>query len=426
MTSRSLSLRRGFDEQSRQTVLFLELDLSWRGPICGVTRSTICPELSSITSFRDEGAPVIVLEDFEGVSLSSLVERQTLPQSDALTILRKVATALDHLHAAKQTHGAVRPSSIMVSPENEVRVFDWMVGWKDQPAEFLAEAAEYLSPERLSNAPEGPRADQFTLGTIAHELLLGRAAFPADGLAEKLFRIRHGLWDDGVMGEIGLSSYRVYDRVFSVKPEDRFDSCTAFVDELENASRQRSYSETKLVEIRDPGSLPTRLSEQAKPAQVSRLQPRASVTGWWIAAAVAALVAFAMGLLNSRMQNQIDESENQAETLAGAAPATVDISHNGVFSVCNPSPVAVDIGELAVAYWGEDHTLKVFNSTQYTREGWKVAPASSQLLSWPLGEKTVWDGSVLLYFVRVRQGQKEYVVSGRWGRNEQGCLRLSS
>jgi serine/threonine protein kinase len=428
----SRGLTRGFDDQSQRTVLFLEPNLPWRLASGQKAPRTASPEFSAIITTREGSSTVVVLEDFDGVSLQSLMERRLLSQADALVILRKLAVALDHLHACQQIHGALRPSSILIGAGQEVRIFDWMLGWKDMPLTLLSEAAEYLSPERLSNKPEAPRADQFTLGIIAYELVVGREPFPADGLAEKLFRTRYGLWDDGAIGEIELATHKVYDRVFTTHPKDRFDSCSAFVEELEKAFQQRSYTETRLVSVEteeNPGYAPAFLRENTKCEEASPAQRASHVShtfGWWAAAAAVALIAFVLGLSNWRMQSQIDELGNQAETLMGMAPASADISQNGIFTVCNSSPGAIDVSELAVAYWGQDHKLQVFNSTQYTQEGWKVSPASSQLFSWPLGQKTVWDGSVLFYFVRVRDGQKEYIVSGRWDGKAQGCLHLSS
>ncbi len=417
-----LDLSRGLDEQSQRSVLFLKLSFPWHPSIGEGSPWAECAELSPIVAIPDESSPLIVLEDFDGVSLQSLMDRQLLPQQDAFTILKRLAAALDHLHNCQHLHGALRPSSVMVGAGFELRIFDWMVVWKDVPAVFLATAAEYLAPERLANASEGPRADQFALGTIAHQLLLGRPPFPADAPAEKLFRIRYGLWDDGGMREIELATYKVYDRVFSIDPDNRFASCSAFVQELESASRQRSYTETRLVAVEeDTSHLAAHSSEAERQEKVSPVRRQAK--GWWLWLAAAVLLA--LGGWTWRAQNQYDALNDQLAALNGMAPASADTSQNGKFAVCNSSPLMLDVRELAVAYWDQNHKLQVFNSTRYTQQGWTLGPGGTLPLFWRTEQNTVWDGSVLFYFARIRQGQKEYVVSGRWDGRAQGCLHLS-
>ena len=425
VSRRAFTLRRSSDPQLHRPTLSLELNQTLSSRVISSSPPSLSPGLSPILLVRDQSPRVVVLDGFDGECLPAVLKKQPLPQNEALKILRGAAVALDSLHRAQKVHGAMGPHSILVGAKNEVRVFDWMIGWNNVPAELLSDAAEYLPPERLSNRATGAQADQFALGIIAHQLLLRRTPFPAAGLAEKLFRIRHGLWDDGVMGEIGLSVYRVYDRVFSVKPEDRFESCLTFVEELETASKQRVYTETKLVSVQPSASSPTRLSDGARQAPHSRSESRSRLKIWWAAASIAALLAFVLGVFDWRLQHQVDELDNQSEAVGVTAPAAADISSNGVFNVCNSSPTPIDIRELAVAYWGKDHRLQVFNSTHYSEQGWQVAPSSSQLLSWPLGQKSVWDGSVLFYFARIRQEQKEYVVSGRWDQSAQSCLPFS-
>jgi serine/threonine protein kinase len=420
MDGHLFSLTQGFDPRMQQTVLALKLNFSWRPPNPSEAPYKDCAQLSRIIATGERGSDDLWLDEFDGISLESLMTQGPLPLPDSFAILRQIAAALDHLHTFGHIHGALRPSSILVGAGLDVRIVDWMIGWNDVPPSLIAAASEYFSPEKLSDLPEGSHADQFALGTIAHQLLLGRTPFPADGLAEKLFRIRYGLWDDGATGEIEFATHGVYDRVFAIDPEERFANCSAFVDALEKASRQRSYSETRLIEVEE-NARPS-ASESHADATLGHTFPAA----WWVAAAAIALVACVMGIWTWHTQNQIDELGDRLGTQAVLDPASADLSRNGMFTVCNSSPAQVDIRELAVGYWDQNHKLQIFNSSQYTQEGWKVAPSSSQLFSWPPGQKTVWDGSVLFYFVRVRQEQKEYVVSGRWDANAQGCLHLPS
>jgi len=427
--SRMFNLNRGFSGTFQRPSLFLEPQFPWLVSDSALSSRTAwvgCPTLSPIEAIVDGDSPLITIEDFDGISLASRLEQQTPAATEAFSLLAQLAAAVDHLHTSNRVHGALSPISILIAEDGSLRIVDWMVDWNRVPLRFLSEVSGYLSPERLANGPAGPSADRFAFGVLAYQLLVGRVPFPGEGLAERLFRLRYGLFDDGVFAETDLANRSVFERVFSTDPVQRFDSCSVFLHELEKSQSQRSYAETRLLKVKEPSL--------ASPDAIKAVEladtppPRANyapLTGWWITSAVFALLAFVLGISNWQMQGQIDKAADLTEQLRMNAAVTGSLQ-NGKFQVCNASPDALNIRELAVAYWDRNHKLRVFSSTAYTQEGWVVASASSQFFTWLQGQKTVWDGSVLLYFVRVIRGEREYVVSGRWDGSAQGCLHLSS
>jgi serine/threonine protein kinase len=416
------SVSRAFNDRLQRSSLFLQL-----GFPCSLQRSneppsTDCPELTAVHAIVDGETPLAVLDDFEGRSLASILERGVSERVLSLSILRQIASALDRLHACGLVHGALKPTSILIGEGPSVRIVDWMVGWSGLPLRYLSDGAEYLAPERLALGQLGARADQFALGVISHQLLEGRRPFPG-GLAEQLFRIRFGLPGEGVFGETSIASHVVYDRVFSTDPAERFDSCTSMVQELEKLQRRRAYSETRLVEEDEPASLPLEMEGGTNHDADTPQDPLKPLSRWWIVAAVLALFAFGLGVLNWRTQASIDQIAAQGERFAD-----IDASGNlqdGAFRVCNVSPNPLEIRELAVAYWRANQKLSIFSSAADSQMRWSVAQDSSRLLTWPVGGKAVWDGSVLFYFARVQQGQKELIVSGHWsGSDVQDCLHF--
>jgi hypothetical protein len=231
------------------------------------------------------------------------------------------------------------------------------------------------------------------------------------------------LLDEGIFGETGFAMQAVFERVFSVDAEQRFDSCSAFVNELEKSPPQRSYADTRLLDVEDPQLQWSELSADPRGPSDSVEAGKSAPIAWWVMAAIFSVVAFVLGIANWRMQGRIDQANDLAEQLSASAAGGFQ---NGQFQFCNAAPEALDIRELAVAYWDANHQLRTFSSTAYTQNGWAIAPASSQFLSWPVGRKTVWDGSVVFYSLRVEQGRKEFLLSGHWNGNERGCLHLPS
>jgi serine/threonine protein kinase len=424
LQSDSFDLDRGFNAELNQTVLSLKLKFPWHGRTALRADQRGCPELIKVLALREADQPILILEDFECFSLDARLQKEAMPARDAFVILRHLAAAVDQLHACGLVHGALRPSGILIGQDLNLRIIDWMVDWNRVPTEYLREAAEYLSPERLANLHPGPAADQFSFAIIAYRLLAGRTPFPGEGLAENLFRLRYSLFDDAVFAEMGSTGYAVFARAFSFDPSQRFESCSALLSEIEKAPQQRIYAETRLLDVsEEQDDYPIPIGAATQEEQSNSGAGLVRLTAWWIAAAVSALLAFGLGVGNWYEQRQIDQLETAADRLNVSSSAG-SILQNGQFRVCNASAEGFDIRELAVAYWDSSHNLRVFNSNEYSPSGWKVAPASSQLISWPLGQKNIWDGSVLLYYVQVQQGQKEFNVSGRWSGGAQGCLQL--
>ncbi|HUO28386.1 MAG TPA: protein kinase [Bryobacteraceae bacterium] len=422
METQWLALSRAFHPRLQSPSLLLEIRFPWTFSPAGELPSQDCPELLAIHAVVEGESPSIVLSDFEGESLARLLARETLAPERAIALLRRLAAALDHLHACGLTHGALHPASILLGEADSLRIVDWAVGWNHLPLRYLSGAAEYLSPERLAGNAATGRADQFALGVLAHCLLDGRHPFPG-GIAEKLFRIRYGMPDQDLFGQTNFAPHAIYERAFSADPAKRFASCAAMIRELESVPRRRSYSETRLIAKEDETGAQQLVAEsrgQDEAAAAARNGTRFS--RWWAAAAALALLALGLGFADWRLQGRIGETAAQTEQVsAGSAASALE---GGSFRVCSLSPGALHIRELAVAYWNADRRLVVFNSTAYTPSGWTVPPGAASALSWSPGGNPVWNGAVLFYFASVQRGGQEFVVSGRWDGTRDGCLHL--
>jgi hypothetical protein len=377
-------------------------------------RETMMSRAANITSDIETAS----VDAGEGI-LATILETSPIEASEAFLILRQIATAVDEMHTAGSFHGALNPWSVRIVNDRSASILSPTRDRNETPHAPDAEAAQYLSPECLSTSDAGTAADQFSLGVIAYRMLLGRSPFTGAGLAETLFLIRYGILDQGAHAYIDFAMQGVFDRVFSVQPEHRFASCLEFVEALERIPR-RTYSETRLLENEEELSLIL----PDPPTQSGQREPRRAGSVWWWAAAPLSLLAFALGLANWYAHREIGRiSEQTAMAMRNQENAGL---HNGKLAVCNTSPDPIHIREAAAAYMNSASHLTVFNSTEHTHDGWVIASARSETLSWRPGSDAGWDGSVLFYFLRVVRGEKEYVIAGRWNGASEGCLHLGS
>lgn len=353
------------------------------------------------------------IADTANVSLSGFVESSALTVEDSLSVGRRLASALDDLHAQDAVHGALCPSLIAVDDALTASIVP------PSPAHSSAnciEALLYLSPEQLRGEPPTAASDQFSLGLIAHRLILGRNAFSADGIAESLFLAYYGILDQSADAFVDCTTQAVFDRVLSVNPAHRFASCLEFAEALDRIPR-RSYSETRLLDSADSADLGVADSSAPETA-LARWSSRA----WWLAAIACSLLAFALGLANWHMQNEIDSIGARMNQVAPNVAAST--LRNGKFQVCNVSAEPLHVRELAAAYMDPSNQLRVFNSSEHAQDGWLIAPGQSSILSWRTGPDSDWDGDVLFYFLHIEGDGKESMMAGRWNGAASGCLHI--
>ncbi|MBX3130410.1 MAG: serine/threonine protein kinase [Polyangiaceae bacterium] len=149
-----------------------------------VAAATDCGKLSDGTLF-------LVLELVEGTNLRDEIARGPLPVARVLHIVRQIASALGAAHALSIVHRDLKPENVMLvtrgADSDFVKVLDF--GIAKLPVEAQGRGApaaapltrvgvvfgtpEYMAPEQaLGQAVDG-RADLYSLGVIAYEMLAG-------------------------------------------------------------------------------------------------------------------------------------------------------------------------------------------------------------------------------------------------------------
>lgn len=135
-----------------------------------------------------DGRPYFVMELLEGESLADRVDRGALPPAEVVTIARQLATALCAAHDRGVIHADVTPSNVLVvseptSSELHVKLVDFGLAelageaMADDNPEFVLGTPAYISPEQLRGLSPTDRSDQYGLGAVIYELLVGRPPY---------------------------------------------------------------------------------------------------------------------------------------------------------------------------------------------------------------------------------------------------------
>lgn len=153
--------------------------------------------------FDDGGWPCLMLKRVKGETWEEVLRRERLPDGTLaeperhLRVLIEVCFAVSFAHEQGVLHLDLKPSNILLGNHGETYVADWgsaltvppgSDGVVLPPGSSPRGTPRFLAPE-LARAAEGTfvdgRADVFSLGVVARELLVGPStvAATADGLA---------------------------------------------------------------------------------------------------------------------------------------------------------------------------------------------------------------------------------------------------
>jgi CRP-like cAMP-binding protein len=123
----------------------------------------------------------IIMEKIEGSMLSRKIDTQgVLPFDESRSILRQLASALDYAHAHGIVHRDIKPSNVAIEPDGKVKLMDFGIAKTardpEQEEEIIG-TAEYMSPEQALGRKMDGRADIYSVGVMAYEMLTGKLPF---------------------------------------------------------------------------------------------------------------------------------------------------------------------------------------------------------------------------------------------------------
>ncbi|MGE4159238.1 MAG: serine/threonine-protein kinase, partial [Planctomycetota bacterium] len=143
------------------------------------------PNVVQVLDLREEGGVLfIAMELVDGVDLSTrLKEAGPLDESTAIDYMRQSAEALAAAHSKGVIHRDVKPSNIMLTLGNVVKVMDFGIAksvveeTQITRAGALLGTPDYMPPEQISGEAADARSDIYALGATFYHLAAGRPPF---------------------------------------------------------------------------------------------------------------------------------------------------------------------------------------------------------------------------------------------------------
>jgi tRNA A-37 threonylcarbamoyl transferase component Bud32 len=181
------------------------------------------------------GLLYIAMKYINGRALDSILETQgPLQIPVVLGILRAAASALAYAHERGIVHRDVKSANIMIDSDGRAVVSDFGIARAvDDPnltgTGTVVGTPYFMSPEQCAARRIGPQSDQYSLGVVAFQMLMGTVPFNADTLPGIMHHHFYTAVPDlrTARPEIPQALNDIVVRLLAKKSEDRFASTAA-------------------------------------------------------------------------------------------------------------------------------------------------------------------------------------------------------
>lgn len=182
----------------------------------------------------------IAMEFLKGKDLVPYTKQPNLlPLPKVLSIIARVADALDYAHGLNVVHRDIKPANIMYDPETDtVKVTDFGIARITDSSKtktgMVLGTPSYMSPEQLSGVRIEGHSDLFSLGVSLYQLTCGKLPFAGDSMAQLMFRIANEPHADilSVNPDLPPCVVAIINKALAKKIEDRYESGSAMAEAL--------------------------------------------------------------------------------------------------------------------------------------------------------------------------------------------------
>jgi serine/threonine protein kinase len=205
------------------------------------------PNVVRVWDYEDGEEPFLVTEYVSGENLRERLSVGPLDRREGFTLIVQAALALRAALRAGVTHHDVKPSNLLLTPENGYKLCDFglarcrrlLVRAVPQAATCPRRAAgtwTYTAPERFEGVGDH-RSDIYSLGMTAYHALAGRPAVIGSGPDDLMLLHKRGDFEPlhRAAPGIGWDASDLVGRMIATDPERRFPSYEDLIASAETA-----------------------------------------------------------------------------------------------------------------------------------------------------------------------------------------------
>lgn len=201
---------------------------------------------------EDAGHHFFAMQYVRGQSLASrLAQRRRLPLEEVQRVLEQCLAGLGAAHAQGLIHRDIKPGNILLESESgRAMLVDFgLVRRADEASRMTATGivmgtVDYIAPEQARGQPVDSRADLYSLGVLAYQLLSGRLPFVADTPTAMIFQHAYEkpLPLDEAAPDVPEPMVRIVARLMAKNTDERYPNTGQVLADLEAAREGRDLS----------------------------------------------------------------------------------------------------------------------------------------------------------------------------------------
>jgi serine/threonine protein kinase len=184
--------------------------------------------------------PYITMEFIDGEDLWTLIgKRQRFPAAEAVPIVRQIARGTAAIHRLKILHRDLKSQNVIIDRQGAAVILDFGLArgaWEPglTMSSVLLGTPQYMSPEQALGEDLDERADLYSIGIVAWEMLAGRTPFQGESpVATAMKHVNETLPDILELApDLPPDLHAVLTRVLSRNRDDRFSSALELDDAL--------------------------------------------------------------------------------------------------------------------------------------------------------------------------------------------------
>ncbi|MDX1514262.1 MAG: protein kinase [Gammaproteobacteria bacterium] len=212
----------------------------------------------------EDGFHYLSMELVEGGDLKQRMPDGIEPVT-ALIYVRTIADCLATAHAKNIVHRDIKPANVLFRKDGTLLLTDFGIAKRlDGQSDLTLTGTtvgspHYLSPEQAQGKKLDGRADVYSLGIMAYEMLVGRKPFVGDSDIDTIFK---HINEPVPALPPHLAAYQeLIDRMTAKLPEDRFESASAVVSYIEDMDVSGPAPvDLALGEVSEPAGTRTRIA----------------------------------------------------------------------------------------------------------------------------------------------------------------------
>ncbi|MCP9262897.1 hypothetical protein DINM_006148 [Dirofilaria immitis] len=119
-------------------------------------------------------------------------EMKTFPPELAAKYMYQLASAMEYCQQKKVLHRDLKPENVLISANGDLKIsdFGWSVHEPSSKRTTVCGTLDYLAPEMVPNGTHDSMVDNWSLGVMLYEFLVGKPAFEAKTYQDTFDNIR--------------------------------------------------------------------------------------------------------------------------------------------------------------------------------------------------------------------------------------------